>query len=159
MKKRLFSLFLVMVLGMSMMLMSCGGDGSVPVTFDLSETEGSAGEVVTVVIDIAGTVDANAYMLHSLEYDKAVLEFVGFANLGDAGSKSIFGDAGFDQKLGTVSIALQESEKLNGTVCEIKFKVKDDAKAGVVEVSMKSVVKNNSAAIKSKVLSGSVTIK
>lgn len=153
------ALFLAVVLVVTATLISCGSEKVFPVEFTISEATASAGETVSLEINIAGTVDANAYMLYDLVYDKDVLEFVGFANLGEAGEKSFFGEAGLDNKLGTVSIALTESEKLTGKICEISFKVKDDAKAGKTDVFMKSVVKNNSEAIDSFVRSGFITVK
>ena len=158
------ALFLAVVLVMTTALISCGSEKDYPekdypVEFTISEATASAGETVSVEVTVAASVDANAYMLYDLSYDKDVLEFVGFTNLGDAGEKSIFGEAGLDQKLGTVSIALTESEKLTGKICEISFKVKDDVKPGKANIFMKSVVKNSSDPIESVVVSGFITVK
>lgn len=159
MKRKVISLLLA-VTAVFMMLVSCGGDTekTYPVQFALSDVTAKAGETVTVELTIASTLEANAFALYPPEYDTDVLEFVGFANLGDAGKKSVFGELGLDQEKKTVAIMLNAPEQLTGKVCELQFKVKDGAKAGSTKVFMRSVVKNGTTPIDSGVTSGSITV-
>lgn len=156
MKKKLS--LLLAVLSLAFLFVSCGGEKTYPVEFVLSDVTAKAGETVSVEIYVNSTVDANAFALYQLAYDEDVLEFSAFANLGEAGAKSFFGEAGLDQEKKTISIALMETEKLTGKICEIQFKVKAGAKAGSAAVSMVSVVKNGSTPITSNVKAGSVTV-
>ncbi len=158
MKKNFRILFLAAVCVLSMILVSCGGEKTYPVEFALSDVTAKAGDTITVDLTVTSTTNANAFALHQLVYDENVLEFIGFGELGDAGQKSVFGKMGLDSTDKVISILLNEAEMLTGKVCEVTFKVKDNAKAGTVAVSMSSVVKNSSTQISSIVRSGSVTV-
>ncbi len=163
MKRKLISLLLA-ITAVSLLLVSCGGSSvgdsekTHPVQFALSDVTAKAGEIITVELTVTSTVEANAFALYPPEYDTDVLEFVEFANLGDAGKKSVFGELGLDQNKKTISLMLTQAEQLTGKVCEIRFKVKDNAKAGTTKISMQPVVKNNSADVEAGVTSCTVTI-
>ena len=158
MKNKFRILLLAAVCVLSMILVSCGGEKAYPVEFSLSDVTAKAGDIISVDLTVTSTADANAFALHQLKYDENVLEFIGFGELGDAGKKSVFGEMGLDNTDRVISILLNEAEVLTGKICEVKFKVKDNAKAGTSDVSMSCVVKNSSNQLSSIVRSGSVTV-
>ncbi len=160
MKKKLSILLFAALCALSLIFVSCTSDEgkTYPVEFSLSDITAKGGETVSLELTVSSTAIANAFALHELVYDGDVLEFVGFAELGDAGKKSIFGDMGLDSNDKVISILLTDAEVLTGKICEVRFKVKEGAKAGTTAVSMKSVVKNTNTPIESVVRSGSVTV-
>lgn len=160
MKRKLLALVLAVASLVCFGLVSCGdtAETAYPVEFVFSDAVGKAGEFVTVQLTVNSSTAANAVLLHELDYDEDVLEFVSFANLGNAASGSIFGEHGMDSKTGTISIALAIPQKISGNVCDVTFRVKESAKPCTVNVSMRSVVKNTQTEIKSGVLSGTVTV-
>ncbi len=126
------------------------------VTVTLASVKGRPGETVTVLLTVKSTAPINSVALYELTYDSDILTFNGFANYKDIEKKCFLSE--FNEKDGTIVLALSETEVLNGFLCELTFTVKEDAPEGVTEIGMTSLVKNNSKEIQSSVTPCELTV-
>ncbi len=116
-------------------------EGDVVVSF--SDVRAQAGDTIDIEVRVDSTVIWNSLAIAELSYDSSALTFVGFENPGDALLKSIFGEQGIDQAVGSVAIALMSSEVLSGKICDLRFKVNDGAADGDYSVCMDTVIAGN----------------
>ncbi len=117
------------------------------VIFTFSDVMCAPGDVISVDLSIESFVKSNSVALSNLTYDETRLEFLGFDNYGPVLSQSMFGDMGIDHEQNTIVLACMTSTELNGAICSLKFKVKDDAGYGMSKVSMDAIVKDTATDI------------
>lgn len=131
---------------------------STDVNFQIGNITGKPGESINVAISVSSTTDINSIALYNLTFDSNVLTFEGFDNYNAIESKCLF-SGGFDEEKQVIALALKNSEKLSEYICNLKFSINKNAKDGDAEITLTSLVKNNSTVIDSTVSNGIVTIK
>ncbi len=154
--KKIFGLVLSAFLALQAMTVSAVAPDDAVIAEDAAiETEADAtvtftdvmcnpGEEIAVEILFDSAVPVNSIALHNLTYDMERLEFLGFAEEGDLLSQSFFGAQGIDRNLNTVVLGMMTSKAYSGKICSLMFRVKEEAGYGMSEVTMTTVVKNNS---------------
>jgi len=126
------------------------------VVFRLSQKTGNPGEIVVVTLSVQSNKAVNSILLQQLTYDKSILSFEGFANYDEMASKAFV--SSFDSDKGTIALALNKSEKLNGEVCDLRFRImKNSPDLSASEIGLSALVKMDSTVVSSQVTAGKVT--
>ncbi len=112
------------------------------VNLTLSDAEASAGDTVLVEVSVASYDYVNNIAIAGLTFDETVLEFEGFVNPGNVvlDSNSMFGEQGFDHEKKTIVIAYMSQQMPTGKICDLQFKIKDNASFGEYSVTFDQFV-------------------
>ncbi len=132
-------------------------DAETDVVFRLGEGKGQPGETVRIPLTVQSSRKINSIAIYRLTYDTDLLEFVGFEDYEGIETKAFV--SFFDNELEMITVGLSSSEKLNGTVCSLVFKIKKNAKVGEwSEIDAVSSVKLDSENLTSTVLEGKIQV-
>lgn len=170
MKKFLY-LMMAAIMAFQMMIVpvevAAAGSTSVPVK--LGTAEGSAGDYVEVELRVDSTVNLTALTAHSFTYDKQKLELVGFTNPSDLVlKKSFIKEDGLSLAENAVAlvfgtwllvIPVVTPMTPKGKICDLKFKIKDNAAPGEVKIGLAATAVNDETEIPAVVTAGKITIK
>jgi len=129
---------------------------AVDTRFWFSDVECLPGDTIHVRVSMTSEVEINSVALSNLTYDGDLLEFLGFSNCGELITNSLFGETGVNSEMGVIVFGHQTSSKMEGDICDLVFRVKDEY--GIAEVSMDGLVKNNSTEYVSDVWASTVSI-
>ena len=137
-----------------------GGEGSVTENnlLSISDAVASAGDSISLVVDLETKDAINTIGISALEYDEDVLTFTGFSDYDYLDGQSML--CQFDDVKCTGVAAFSSAKVFDGQLCVINFDVNDDAPAGKTIVSFGDVkLKNGSDVYDYSVISGTVTVK
>ena len=113
----------------------------------------TVGENIEIALSIESTSDVNGILLDTLDYDKNILEFVGFTEYGNLITSSALGSNGVDSTIGVITLGYTEAVIPNGQICKLVFKTKAP---GTSEVSMNGLLSKGGQPV-ANVLSPSCT--
>ena len=125
--------------------------------FTFSSASAKPGETFKVTLSLKTYTEVNSIGLRNLEYDRDVLEFIGFGDYEAIEDMPIL-TAMFDDDGEFILIGFTESLIFDGDICTLEFKVKESAADKVTELSLDAIVKLNSTIIKSTVEKGEITV-
>lgn len=126
--------------------------------YTMEDAEGRPGEIVKVNVFLKSLEDINSIALTVLEFDKTVLEFVGFADYDHL--ETVMPIESFvDVVNKTIMAPLKNTAKFDGKFCAFEFKIKEDAPECEVKVGASSVSKNGAVVLNSAVQPAVVTVR
>ncbi len=121
--------------------------------FLMTNESKTVGENIEIALSIESTSEVNGILLDTLEYDKDILEFVGFSNYGNLITSSALGANGVDSTIGVITLGYTDAVIPNGQICKLVFKTKAP---GTSEVSMNGLLSKGGQQV-ANVLSPSCT--
>lgn len=133
-------------------------EGDTEVTFSLTSETGKPGDTVVIELYVDSSAATNTFGLKDLTYDDSVLTFMGFDNYGTLVSESLVGSMGIDNKNAAISLGYNSAAVRSGKICDLIFRIADDAEDGVFDISMSCVAKAGSTVLSSKVTEGNITV-
>ncbi|MBE6597921.1 MAG: hypothetical protein E7638_00600 [Ruminococcaceae bacterium] len=125
--------------------------------FTFHEAIGKPGEVIEVKISAESTDPINSIALFELSYDPSILTFVGFSDT-EAAADKFFLNA-FDTEKGVVTLGLKTAEVFTGDLFTLSFEIAAGIEDCTTEVTMQSLVKNNSKVLNSGAVPAEVTVR
>lgn len=126
--------------------------------FEISNADVRPGETVKLVLSLTSFLKVNSIAVSKLEYDKELLEFVGFGDYNAIEGTTALPPV-FDNEQEYFLIALSEAVAFDGVLCTLEFKVKEDAYDTVTAISATPLLKYDSDVIGSVVNDNEVTIR
>ena len=128
-------------------------------TFSLGSAEARAGEIISIPLTLESEEELNSIAISALEFDETALEFIGFADYEHLDEKTVMPIEKFvDNEKGIILVPLAQSEKFNGVICSLRFRIKEISSGGEFTIGAKSLVKNDSDVIVSVVEPGSIAV-
>lgn len=121
--------------------------------FLMTNETATVGENIEIALAIESTSDVNGILLDTLDYDKNILEFVGFTEYGNLITSSALGANGVDSTIGVITLGYTDAVIPNGQICKLVFKTKAP---GTSEVSMNGLLSKGGQPV-ANVLSPSCT--
>ena len=119
-----------------------------------------AGETLVLTLDVTSksTAEVDGFVLYRLEYDKAKLEFLGFSDYGELVLNDATKGQGINSSTGIINVSYEESTVVNGKICNLKFRVKDNVAVGTeLTISMSASASKNRQPL-SKIITPSCTM-
>ncbi len=126
--------------------------------YTLEDAEGRPGETVKVNVFLKSLENLNSIALTGIQFDEAVLEFVGFADYDHL--ETVMPIENFvDVANKTIMAPLKNTAKFDGKFCAVEFKIKENAPECEVKINASSVSKNGAVVLNSAVQPAVVTIR
>lgn len=118
------------------------------VVFHFGTVMGTPGSTVKIPLTVESSTAFNTMAVYKLTYNHELLEFVGFSDYGTMEEKAFM--TNFDSHLEMLIIGLNTPQMLNEKVCDLVFRVKEDAAEGTFAViDASSIVKLDSDMVSS----------
>lgn len=132
-------------------------EAKVEAVISLSSTEAKPGESFKITLSLKTDTTINSIAIKGFEYDKDVLEFVGFGDYSAIEDMPIFASV-FDDEKEYILIGFTEGVMFDGDVCTLEFKVKENATDTVTEIKATPILKLDSKEIFSEMKGEGITI-
>lgn len=127
------------------------------VMFVLGTVEGDPGETVSIELSVEGLAKWNSIAVSAFTYDTDVLTFVGFENYDEIAENAFL--SSFDNDKGAITVALNPAKAYSGKLCDVVFKISENAPAGAVcSVEAATIAKLSSKVLGSSLTEGTVTV-
>ena len=157
--KRTVSFVLAMIMTAAIIFSGSALASDADAIFAIGNAEGKPGETVEISVTLKANKEINSIAFHDIAYDAAKVEFVGFSDYEHLDAKSVMPIENFvDAEKKAILVPLKASEKFDGELCKLRFRIKDDATNGKSLVNASSVIKNDSDKGVSIVNGGYVTV-
>ena len=102
---------------------------------------------LTLKVESDSESDVNGLLIYTLEYDSSKLEFVGFSDYGELITNSVTKEASIDNN--NIVLGYENPIVANGIICNLRFKVKNDATAGTqLTISMSATASKDRLPLK-----------
>lgn len=153
MKKLLYGSLLLLLVITLLLSATVYANAAYNAKFLMTNETATVGENIEIALSIESTSDVNGILLDTLDYDKNILEFVGFTEYGNLITSSALGANGVDSTIGVITLGYTEAVIPNGQICKLVFKTKAP---GTSEVSMNGLLSKGGQPV-ANVLSPSCT--
>lgn len=102
---------------------------------------------LTLKVESDSESEVNGLLIYTLEYDSSKLEFVGFSDYGELITNSVTKEASIDNN--NIVLGYENPIVANGIICNLRFKVKNDATAGThLTISMSATASKDRLPLK-----------